>query len=86
MTSELILFVYLVFQLTTVIKCYTGGKTREVRKPFLHLVVESAVGALFSCSTIPKPRHKNGTIDKSECNNRNKIFPRGLMLDVQDLK
>ena len=77
MTSEFILVIFLVFQLTAVLS-KIGGKTRAVRKPLLQLVVESAVGALFSCSTIAKPRHKNGTIDKSECNNRKKIFPRFL--------
>ena len=85
MTSELIFLIFLVLKFKTVIS-KIGGKTRAVRKPFLQLVDESAVGALFSCSTIPKPRHKNGTIDKSECNNRKKIFPRGLMLNVKDLK
>ena len=92
MTSELIFFMYFVLQLTTVLS-KNGGKTRDVRKPLLQLVVESVIGALFSCSTIPKPRHKNGTINscKSECNNRKKIFPRAffsddMMLNVQDLK
>ena len=33
-TSELIPFMYLVLQLI-LIKCNIGGKTREVRKPFL---------------------------------------------------
>ena len=85
MTSELIFLIFLVLKFTTVIS-KIGGKTRDVRKPLLQLVVESAVGAFFSCSTIRKPRHKNGTIEKSECNNRKKIFPRDLMLNVQDLK
>ena len=91
MTSELI-SMYFVLQLTTIIS-NNGGKTRDVRKPLLQLVVESVVGALFSCSTIPKPRHKNGTINscKSECNNRKKIFPRtffsdDVMLIVQGLQ
>ena len=75
MSSELILLLYLILKFT-IVKCDIGVKTREVRKPFLQLVFESAVGALFSCSAIPKPRHKNGTINKSECNNRKKIFPR----------
>ena len=79
MTSELIFVMFLVLQLTPVIS-NIGGKTRDVRKPLLQLVVESAVGALFSCSTIPKPCLKNGTINacKSECNNRKKTFPRTL--------
>ena len=76
-TSELIFLIFLVLKFTTVIS-KNGGKTTEVRKPFLQLVVESAVGALFSCSTTPKPSHKNGTMNlcKSECNNRKKIFLR----------
>ena len=92
MTSELIFLIFLVLKFTTIIS-KIGGKTTEARKPLLQLVVESVVGALFSCSTIPKPRHKNGTINscKSECNNRKKIFPRtffsdDVMLNVQDLK
>ena len=86
-TLDLIFLLCLVLQLTTVIS-KNGGKTRAVRNPFLQLVLESAVGALFSCSKIPKPSHKNGSMNlcKSECNNRKKIFPRDLMLNVQDLK